>query len=89
MLSENLASGSERNSCGNQYIAIRCLCEPPRKNTYNIVIFHLIGLSPGAHDEGVIRCDDSDNLDALFLQLGQVLDVSGNVVDGAGGGESA
>ena len=88
MLPENLASGSERNSCNNQYIAIQSFYRPSREDTYNVIALDLVSLSPGAHDEGVIRCDDSNDLDALFLQLGQVLDVSGNVVDGAGGGES-
>jgi hypothetical protein len=49
---------------------------------------HSVHLAPCAHNKRIIESKDSNNIDTLLLQLGEVLDVSGNVVGGASGGKS-
>lgn len=44
------------------------------------LILDTVDLAPCAHDEGVVECKDSNNVDALLAELGEVLDVSGDVV---------
>ena len=85
ILLENLASGSERNSC------FRYESWPYNAGlgcTYNLVVAHFVGLSPGAHYVGIVKRDHGNNVHSLLTELGQVLDVSGNVADRAGWCES-
>lgn len=91
MALENFASGSERKSCGYQ-----CQQEESSSSrgeaaeqSYNRVIHHFVGFAPGAHDEGIIEGDNGNDIDPLLLELGQVLDISGQVVDRAGGSKSS
>jgi len=49
----------------------------------------LVDLAPGAHDEGVVGRDHGDLVDALLLQVADLLDVWGQVIGLAAGGESA
>jgi hypothetical protein len=60
-----------------------------RRSSYNIIPPDMVGLAPGAHDEGIVRRGDRDDVDALLSEVGEVLDVAGHVVDGAGGREGA
>jgi len=48
---------------------------------------HSVHLAPGAHNKGIVESKNRNNVHTLLLQLGQVLDVSGNVVGGASGGK--
>ena len=66
-----------------------CVRNPQDEREYQVVALHLVHLAPGTHDEGIVRGNDGHHVDALLLQLGQVLDVAGDMVDGAGGGEGA
>ena len=86
MLLENLASGSDRKSCVTNQLDMLDTTNQ-KDHTYNVVAADLVGLTPGAHDEGVVESQDGDNVDALLTELRQVLDVSGDVVHGAGRGE--
>lgn len=56
--------------------------------THDFVSAHLVGLAPGAHHEGVIESHDGNNVNTLCAELGQVLNISWHVVDGAGRGKS-
>lgn len=49
----------------------------------------LVDFAPGAHDEGVVGRDHGDLVDALFLQVVDLLDVWRQVVGLAAWGESA
>ena len=57
--------------------------------SHNLLPANAVCLAPSAHNEGIIEGQDGDDIDALLAELGQVVDVSGDVVHGAGGGESA
>jgi hypothetical protein len=57
------------------------------RSTYNVIVLNLVSLTPGTHDKGIVHRDDSDDLNTLLLQLRQLLDVFGQVVNGACGGE--
>lgn len=48
---------------------------------------HSVHLAPCAHNKGIVESKNSNNIHTLLLQLGEVLDVSGNVVGGASGGK--
>lgn len=64
------------------------ICSQRSRYTYDFVSAHLVGFAPGAHDEGVIESHDGNDIDTLCTELGQVLNVSGHVVDRTGWGES-
>lgn len=61
--------------------------------THKVLSRHLVDLAPSAHDPAIIECDDSDDIDALALQLLDVLDVRRQVIglaarrEGAGDGD--
>lgn len=57
------------------------------RETYNVIASDTVGLAPGAHDVGIVVGQDGNNVDALGAQLGELLDVLGDVVGGADGGE--
>lgn len=57
------------------------------EGAHNIIILNVVSLSPCAHDKRIVGGDHCDNLHTLLLQLRKVLDVAGDMVDGAGGGE--
>lgn len=56
--------------------------------TYNVVASDLVGLAPGAHDVGIVVGQDGDNVDTLLTELGESLDVAGDVSGRADGSES-
>lgn len=60
-----------------------------RNITHNLIVLDLVGLAPGTHHKGIIKSDYSNNIDALLAELGQVLNVARDMVDGASGGEGA
>lgn len=55
--------------------------------TYNVITGNAVGLAPGAHDIGIVVGQDGDNVDTLGAELGELLDVLGDVVGRANGGE--
>ena len=55
--------------------------------TYNVVASDAVGLAPGAHDVGIVVGQDGNNVNTLGAQLGELLDVLGDVVGRADGGE--
>lgn len=57
--------------------------------TYDIIPLNLIRLSPRTHHKRIVRRQDSNDIDTLFLELREVLDVPGDVLGRAGGGECA
>lgn len=87
MLRENLASGSERKSCLKRVSHYskekRCL-----GGTHDAVA-HSVHLAPCAHHKGIVGCEDCNDVHTLLLQLGEVLNIAREVVDGASGGEGA
>lgn len=56
--------------------------------TYNSVIGDTVGLGPTVHDEGIVDSNDNDLVNALGLDLVNVLNVRRNVRATASGGES-
>jgi hypothetical protein len=58
-------------------------------STYDIIALNVIRLSPCAHDPRIVECNDGHDIDALALQLAEVLDVAGEMSGGAAGGECA
>lgn len=58
-------------------------------DTHNIVTLDTVDLAPSVHDPSVVRGDDGDNVDALALDLLDLLDVGGQVASLAAGRESA
>ena len=52
------------------------------EETYNVPL-NAICLSPCTHDEGIIVCNDSHNIDALSLDRGEVLNVARKVPSAA------
>lgn len=53
----------------------------------NVVVGDLVGLTPGAHNESIVVGKDGNNVDTLLAELGELLDVLGDVVGRADGGE--
>lgn len=51
--------------------------------SYNVISLHAVGLAPGAHDEGIVVGENGDLVDSLLAELGEFLDVLGDVVGGA------
>ena len=49
-------------------------------DTHEVLSRHLVDLAPSAHDPAVIERDDGDDVDALTLQLLDVLNVRRQVV---------
>jgi hypothetical protein len=58
-----------------------------RMETYNVITGNTVGLAPGAHDVGIVVGQDGDDIDTLGAELGELLDVLGDVVGRANGGE--
>ena len=56
--------------------------------TYNVVAGDTVGLAPCAHDVGIVVGQNSDLVNTLGAELRELLDVLGDVVGGADGGES-
>lgn len=56
--------------------------------TYNVIASDTVGLAPGAHNVSIIVGQNGNNVDTLGAQLGELLNVLGNMVGGADGGES-
>lgn len=54
---------------------------------YNVITGDAVGLAPGAHDVGIVVGQDGDDIDTLGAELGELLDVLGDVVGRADGGE--
>lgn len=86
MLLEKRASGSERKSCdlsaGAQWGSGR------GRRTYEVITSDVVGLTPGAHDVGIVVGKDGNNVDTLGLELGELLGVLGDVASRADRGES-
>ena len=51
------------------------------------VVVDAVGLAPGGHDEWVVASEDGNDIDALGLELWELLDVVWDVLGGAGWGE--
>lgn len=43
-------------------------------NTYNVIIRDLVDLAPSVHDPSIVRRNDCHDIDALALQLVELLD---------------
>ena len=52
-----------------------------KRGAHNVVPADSVRLSPGAHHEGIIEGNDSDNVHSLLTEVWQVLNISGNMVD--------
>ena len=86
MLLENLASGSVRKSYfENQYWSQKCV----RRGcaAHYVISADSVRLAPGTHNERIIESNDRDNVNPFLTELGQVVDISWNVVDRTGWGE--
>ena len=59
-----------------------------RGTTYNVVTGDAVGLAPGAHHVGIVVSEDGNDVDTLGTDLRELLDVLGDVVGRADGGES-
>ena len=57
--------------------------------TYDIVILDVIGLTPRAHDPGIVESNAGNDIDALSLQCRQILNEARKMLGGAAGGECA
>jgi hypothetical protein len=57
--------------------------------TYDIITLNTIGLSPCTHHPCVVERNHSYDIHAFGLELGEVLDVAWEMLDGAAGGEGA
>lgn len=57
--------------------------------TYDVIILDAIGFAPSIHDPSIIVCNDSNDVDTLFLDLREVLDVWREMVGGTSGREGA
>ena len=57
------------------------------KETYNVIVLDPVGLTPGAHDKGIVVGKDGNNVDTLLTDLRELGDVLRDVVGGADGGE--
>jgi hypothetical protein len=51
---------------------------------HDFVPANSVRLSPGAHHEGIIEGNNSDDVHSLLTEVWQVLNISGDVVDGTG-----
>lgn len=58
------------------------------RRTYDGLILDTVGLAPARHDVGIVVSQADNLVDALGLELGELGDVAGDVVGGAGRGES-
>lgn len=58
-----------------------------KDSAYNVIAGNTVGFAPGAHDVGIVVGQDGNNVDTLGAQLRELLDVLGDVVGGADGGE--
>lgn len=85
MLRENLASLSDMKSWVIVSIGHIDECT---FGTYNAVVGDAVGLGPAVHDKGIVEGNNDDLVNALGLDLVDVLGVGRNVGAGAGGGES-
>lgn len=56
-------------------------------NTYNVIVLDAVGLTPGAHDEGIVVGQDGNNVNTLLTDLRELLLVLGDVVGRADGSE--
>lgn len=74
-----------RNS---QYLVVIGLNMDRLRVTYDVIAGDLVGLTPGAHDVGVVVGKDGNNIDTLLPELRESLDVAGNVSGGADRSES-
>lgn len=57
--------------------------------THNIIILNPVRLAPRTHDPGIVERNDGHDVDALGLKRRQVLDVAGEMLCAAAGGEGA
>jgi len=57
------------------------------KRAYDRVVLNAVGLAPGRHDEGVVRRDEDDTVDAFGPELIEVGNVRRDVLLLAGGRE--
>lgn len=55
----------------------------------NVIALNTVDLAPSVHDPRVVRRNDGNDINALALQLRQLLDVRRQVVSLAPGGERA
>ena len=55
--------------------------------THNVIVLDPVGLTPGAHDVGIVVGQDGNNVDTLLADLGELGKVFGDVVGSADGGE--
>lgn len=69
-------------------VAIRAVQKGLEEKTYNVVVLDSVGLTPGAHDESIVVGEDSNNVDTLLADLGEALNVLGDVASRADRGES-
>lgn len=53
----------------------------------DVVVGDLVGLTPGAHDEGIVVGKDGNNVDTLLADLRELFNVLGDVVGRADGSE--
>ena len=53
----------------------------------DVIVLDTVGLAPGTHDVGIIDGNDGDDIDALGLELGKLLNVLGHVSGRADGGK--
>jgi hypothetical protein len=57
------------------------------RETYNVITGNTVGLAPGAHDVGIVVGQDGNDIDTLGAELRELLDVLGDMVGRADGGE--
>jgi hypothetical protein len=50
---------------------------------YDVIASDLVRLAPGGHDIGIVVGQNGYNINALLLELGEGLNVAGNVASGA------
>jgi hypothetical protein len=59
------------------------------RGTYDIITLNAIGLSPCTHHPRIVERNHSYDIHAFGLELGEVLDVAWEMLDGAAGSEGA
>ena len=52
---------------------------PDSKSTHNIIPLYIIGLAPSTHHPSVIEGNDTNRINPLCLELGQMVDESRKV----------
>jgi len=57
--------------------------------THNIIILDTIRLAPRTHDKRIVVGNDGHGINALAFDCAQIVDVAGEMLRGAAGGESA